>query len=81
LYHSCWPQVTYSIGIANLENHPDYLGYKYDLGDRTYVQDPEFFGYKEDGITPYRKEIVISEKTEHIDCPWKDTISVQTFKN
>ena len=81
LYNSCWPQVTYSIGVANLENHPDYQYYKFELGDTTYIQDPEFFGYMNDSKTPYRKEIVISEKTEYIDCPWKDTLSVQTFKN
>lgn len=81
LYNSCWPQVTYNINVANLENHPDYEYYKFDLGDTTYIQDPEFFGYLSDGATPYRKEIVISEKNEFVDCPWKDTISVQTFKN
>lgn len=81
LYNSCWPQVTYNINVANLENHPDYKYYKFDLGDTTYIQDPEFFGYMSDGATPYRKEIAISEKNEFIDCPWKDTISVQTFKN
>lgn len=81
LYNSCWPQVTYNINVANLENHPNYEYYKFDLGDTTYIQDPEFFGYLSDGATPYRKEIVISEKNEFVDCPWKDTISVQTFKN
>lgn len=81
LYNSCWPQVTYNINVANLENHPDYEYYKFDLGDTTYIQDPEFFGYLSDGATPYRKEIAISEKNEFIDCPWKDTVSVQTFKN
>lgn len=81
LYNSCWPQVTYNINVANLENHPDYEHYKFDLGDTTYIQDPEFFGYLSDGATPYRKEIAISEKNEFIDCPWKDAISVQTFKN
>lgn len=81
LYNSCWPQVSYSITVANLENHEDYKGYTYDIGDQTYIQDPEFFGYEKDGITPYRKNVVISEKTEYIDNPQKDTIKVQTFKN
>lgn len=81
LYHSCWPQVTYSISVANLENQVGYEVYSFDIGDRTYVQDPEFFGYLQDGITPYRKEIVVSEKTEYIDNPQKDTVKVQTFKN
>lgn len=81
LYNSCWPQVSYSITVANLENHEDYKGYTYDIGDQTYIQDPEFFGYEKDGITPYRKDVVISEKTEYIDNPQKDTIKVQTFKN
>ena len=81
LYNSCWPQVSYSITVANLENHEEYKQYRYDIGDRTYIQDTEFFGYLEDGVTPYKKEVVISEKTEYVDNPQKDSIKIQTFKN
>jgi hypothetical protein len=50
-----------------------------ELGDKSYVEDPEFFGYNADG-TPYQEEIVISEITETLDNPLEKNIKVQNYK-
>lgn len=80
LYNSCWPQVTYTINALTIDMLPGYEHYRFDVGDKTWVQDVEFFGKNTDG-TPYKKEVIISETTNNLDSPDKDTFKVQTFKN
>jgi hypothetical protein len=53
------------------------------LGDKTFIEDTEFFGWvwSENGVkTPYHEEIVISEFTVELDSPEKNTFKVQNFK-
>jgi hypothetical protein len=49
--------------------------FDFDLGDTTYVEDPEFFGNER------RVEVAITEMTENLDDPSKNNIKVQTFKD
>lgn len=79
LYNSCFPQVSYSIDIIDLSKLPGYEMFNLGLGDRTYVEDPEFFGYNDDGSC-YREEIVITEYQEDLDEPSKDSIKAQNHK-
>jgi hypothetical protein len=39
------------------------------------MEDVEFFGYNDEGL-PYREEIVITEITEVLDSPDKNSIKV-----
>jgi hypothetical protein len=75
LYNSCYPQVTYSINVLALSALPGYEMFKFGLGDRTFVEDPEFFGRE------YKEEVVLTEFVENLDSPEKNTIKVQNFKN
>ena len=82
LYTSSRPKVTYTINVFDLSGIEGYENYQFEIGDKTFVQDPEFFGWTENkGVrTPYKEEIVISESTIGIDNLTKDTIKVQNYK-
>lgn len=75
LYDSCYPQITYSINVLDISSLPGYENLEFELGDKTFVIDENFFG------PDYREEVVITETTEELDDPSKSTIKVQTFKN
>lgn len=75
MYESCYPKVGYSINVIALESLPEFSMYEFEVGDKTYVEDKEFFG------ADYREEVVITEITDHLDDPSKKNIKVQNFKN
>ena len=79
---SALPQVTYSIDVLDLSGLEEFKNYDIDLGDKTYITDPEFFGYINTGAfrTPRRQEVIISEMTEELEEPEKNKIVVQNFK-
>ena len=86
-YTSAFPKTTYSISVVDIKNAiiPDELGYDYsaydfNCGDFTTMEDTEFFGWKEDGITPYKEKIIISETEEHLDNISANKITVQNYK-
>jgi hypothetical protein len=75
IYNSCYPQVAYSINVATLSSLPGYEDLVFEVGEKTYVIDSEFFG--DEG----RAEVVVTEMTNVLDDPTADTIRVQNFKN
>ena len=75
LYNSCYPQVAYSINVLSMKGIPGYELIDFDLGDKTFVIDKDFFGSDE------QVEVVITELMESLDDPSKNTIKVQNFKN
>lgn len=80
---SVMPQVTYSIKVLELSQVPGYENYIFSVGDKTYIEDVEFFGwvYHSDGAkTPYKEDIIISEITYHLDSPEKNTVVAQNYK-
>ena len=86
-YTSAFPKTTYSISVVDIKSSivPDELGYDYsaydfECGDFTTMEDTEFFGWKEDGITPYKEKIIISETEEHLDNISANKITVQNYK-
>lgn len=82
LRNSISPKVTYTINVLDLSRLPEYGGYKFDLGDITYIEDTEFFGWSlVDKKNPYREEIVVNEITMELDAPEKTIIKVQNYKN
>jgi hypothetical protein len=74
MYNSCYPQVIYSINVLALSTLPEYEGFDFELGDKTNVIDEKFFGDN-------KIEVVITETSEMLDEPDKNSIKVQTFKN
>lgn len=83
LYTSAFPKVSYTINVLELSELEEYKDYKYDIGDKTYMEDTKFFGWVIiDGVkTPYREEIVVSEITNDLDSPEQNQIKVQNYKN
>lgn len=79
-YNSAMPKVTYQIDVLELSSVLGYEDFSYALADKTWVEDPEYFGYKNNG-DPYREEIVITEKIDWLDEPDKSTLKVQNYKN
>lgn len=75
LYNSSYPQVAYTINVLTLSSLPGYEYFKFQLGDKTYAEDPEFFGLDE------KIEVVITEQNNFLDDDSKSTVKVQNFKN
>ena len=81
LHTSAQPKVTYNISVIDVSPLAEYVDYEFDIGDRTYIEDTEFFGWSLiDRSAPYREEIVVSEIATELDSPEKDQIKVQNYK-
>ena len=84
-YTSSRPQIQYNINVLRLSALEEFKNKIFNVGDRGYVEDTEFFGYAKDANgnitnTPYKEEILISEITSVFDSPEQDTITVQNYK-
>lgn len=73
-YDSCLPKVSYTFDVIDLSSLPGYETLEFDLGDMTWVEDPEIFGSA-------RESVVITEMTDCLDTPDKNTIKVQNYRN
>lgn len=83
LRNSATPKVSYNISVLELSQIPEYENYKFELGDKTYIEDTEFFGWtwSANGVqSPYQEEIVVSEISIVLDSPEQNTIKVQNYK-
>ena len=82
LFTSAQPKVTYTINVLELSQLDGYENYSVSLGDKTYMEDTEFFGWTwKNGVrTPYHEEIVVSEITFELDSPEKNIVKVQNYK-
>lgn len=76
---SAFPQVTYTIDVLELSQVEGFEPYAFQIGDKTYMEDTEFFGYNTNG-SPYREEIVITQVLYHLDDPSQNTLSVSNYK-
>jgi hypothetical protein len=75
--------VSYTIDVISLASLPEieYQMFDFKIGDQTFIEDVEFFGYLADKITPYREKITVTETSENLDDPTKNTIKVQNYEN
>lgn len=81
LYTSSRPQVSYTIEVIELSQLPGFENYNFDVGDKTFIQDEEFFGWSYDGSKRlYREEVIVSETIIELDSPEKNSIKVQNYK-
>lgn len=76
------PKITYDISVLELSQLEGYENYTFDLGDKTTIEDTEFFGWVwRDGIqTPYQEEIVVTELITMLDQPEQNQVKVQNYK-
>lgn len=75
------PKVDYTINVLDISQSEGYENYQFALGEKTYVEDVEFFGWRVDGSgRPYQEEVIITELTSHFDSPEKNEIKVQNYK-
>lgn len=83
LHKSAQPKVSYTINVIELNQLEGYENYYFDLGDVTYIQDTDFFGWKEGQKykTPHKEEIVITEMTTEFHSPEKSTIKAQNYRS
>lgn len=82
LYTSAFPEISYTIDVLELSQIEGYENYNFTIGDKTYIEDVEFFGYKEiDKVkTPYKEEVILSEITYDLDDPSSNQIKIQNYK-
>lgn len=84
---SAYPKVSYTINTVEIDTIDEYSGYKFKIGDRTYLEDPEFFGYSTistpvgNAKTPKKIEVIVSERIRNLDNPSKSTLTVKNYKN
>lgn len=67
------PKVEYSIQVVDISSLEDCEIFDYNIGDRTFIQDRELFGDK-------NEDIIISEISYNLDDPTQNTIVVQNYK-
>ena len=84
---SAYPKVEYQIAAAEISQLPEYKIFENKVGVRTYIEDPDFFGYRKDifdGIeykTPKKIEVIISERNRILDNVNASTLTVRNYKN
>ena len=85
-YTSARPQISYNISVLRLRALDEFKNKDFRIGDISYIEDTEFFGYTyiatESGKvrSPYREKVLISEITSNFDSPEKDSFKVQNYK-
>lgn len=79
-YTSSRPQVSYNISVLRVSSLEDFKNKIFNVGDISYIQDTEFFGYEADRKTPYKEQVIISEVSSFFEEPDKDFFTVQNYK-
>ena len=77
------PKISYNISVIRLNALDEYKGKKFNVGDISFIEDKEFFGYikgEDAWKTPYHEKVLISESTSWFDSPEKDTFTIQNYK-
>ena len=84
LHTSSQPKVSYDIKVLEISQIEGYENYIFALGDKTFIEDTEFFGWFIDPNnnfrTPYKEEVIVSEITVYLDSPESNQIKVQNYK-
>ena len=77
---SAFPQVSYTINVIDISGIEEYKNYNFTIGDKTYIEDVEFFGYVPETKRPYQEEVIVAEVSYSLDNPADNTIKVQNYK-
>jgi hypothetical protein len=76
---SAFPKVTYDIQVIDLETLKDYKGYSFKIGDKTYIEDTEFFGYAQNN-KPFQEEVMVTKIEYHLDDASKNKITISNYR-
>lgn len=80
-YTSSRPQISYTISVLRLSYLEEFKNKVFHLGDISFIQDTEFFGYVDAARkTPYKEKVLVSEIVSNFDDPSQDTITIQNYK-
>ena len=77
------PKVSYSINVVDVSEIEDLQNYIFEIGDKTYIEDTEFFGWIESGPgikMPAKEEVIVTEAEWHLDNPVENVITVQNYR-
>ena len=83
---SAQPKVSYQINVAEISEIEGFENYLFFVGDRTWIEDTEFFGwevYSKNGVvtqTPIKEEVIVSQVEWHLDEPENNLVTVQNYK-
>lgn len=82
LFESAYPKVSYTIQVMDLSKIEEFENYKFELGQKSFIEDIDFFGwYLKNGIlTPRQEEIIVSEIVRYFEEPERNIITVQNYK-
>ena len=78
--NSAYPQVSYNISVVEISELEGWENYNFDVGDKTTIEDEEFFGWNSTLKAPAREEVIVSEVEWHLDDPTSNSITVQNYK-
>ena len=83
---SAFPQVTYTIDVADISRVEGFEAYDFNMGELTTIEDTEFFGWEYIDIptvgtvkTPYKMQVIITETSVNYDDPSDVKILVQNY--
>lgn len=81
-YTSSRPQISYNISVMRLNALEEYQNKVFNIGDISFIQDTEFFGYEwiDQIKTPYKEKVLISEIVSNFDSPEQDSFKIQNYK-
>ena len=87
---SAQPVISYTINVVEVSELDGLEDYLFDTGDKTYIEDTEFFGWSLVNIgtekqpvyvkTPAHEEVIVSEVEWHLDEPENNVITIQNYK-
>lgn len=81
-YTASRPRVSYTISVIRLSSLEEYKNKVFHLGDISFIQDVDFFGYTIVNRikTPYKEKVLVSQITSYFDEPERDTFTIQNYK-
>lgn len=89
---SAQPKVSYTVNVLEVSQLENLENYDFRVGDKTYIEDADFFGYIVQSInyadganplivsSPVQEEVIVSEVEWHLDKPDENTITIQNYK-
>lgn len=83
---SAQPKVSYTINVVEVSELEGLQNYDFNVGDRTYIEDTDFFGWQPIKVgdtiiaTPIKEMVIVSEVEWHLDEPETNVITVQNYK-
>ncbi len=83
---SAQPQISYSINVTEISEIEGFENYNFEVGDKTYIEDTEFFGWDLIKVgsnlikTPVKEEVIVSGIEWHLEEPENNIITVQNYK-